>query len=118
MRPVGVHEGRVVLLSRVEQVARPGLDRPWPCRADRGGPDRARPGDQDRRILVRVECPSIQGDRDALIAFVGQKIDCVEQAVVSQAVGIVAESHESLPAEAWSSRSQSGSMPSSRSFAA
>ena len=35
----------------------------------------------------------IDGDRDALIADVGQQLDRIEQVVVRHAVGVVAEKH-------------------------
>ena len=98
-RGVGVHEGWVVLHPRVEQIARTGLDDACHPVAVEGRPDRAQLATQDRRIFERVECAGVECDRNTLIAFVGQEIDCIEQSVVSQAVGIVAESHQALAHE-------------------
>ena len=93
---IGVHQGRIVLHARVEQVARPGLDdacHPVPIE---GGPNRIDLAAEDRRIFVGVESPGVERDRNALIALVGQEIDRVDQTMVCQAVGVVAESHGSV----------------------
>ena len=115
---VGVHERRVVLQARVEQISRTGLDRPAP---GHGGQGRSGPRDltaENGRVFVGVERSGVEGDRDALVAMIGEQVDRVDQAMVGQSVGVKAESHESGAHGGGVSGFQAGSMPSSRSFAA
>src|SRR5205823_659577 len=46
-----------------------------------------------RRTVVRIERPGIEGDGDALEAEPGDDLERIAQAVGSEAVGVVAETH-------------------------
>ena len=104
---VRVHQGWVMLDAGIEQIASAGLDHPREA-----APVECRPHLRDLPteslgLVVGVESPGVQGDRDAFVSFVGQELDRIDQTVVGQAVGVVAEFH-----------AQSGSTPRSRSLAA
>ena len=45
-------------------------------------------------VFIRVEGPGVERQGDALVSLVGEQGDGVEEAVVRQAVGVVAEPHE------------------------
>ena len=93
---VGVHQGRVVLDSRVQQVPRPRFhDAGEPATIEARAYLVDLPG-EDRRILVRIECAGVKRDGHALVAFVGKQLDGVRQAVVGQAVGVIAKSHDAI----------------------
>ncbi len=95
-RGVGVHQGRVVLVAGVEQVASAGLDHTGQAATVERLPDQIDLPRQDRRLFVGVQRSGVQGDGDAGKAFIGQQFDGVEQAMMGQAVGVVAESHDVL----------------------
>ena len=63
---IGVHQGRIVLLEGVEQVAGAGLDDPCHSVSIEGRPHRIDLATENRRILVGVECTGVEGDRDTL----------------------------------------------------
>jgi len=84
-------ESGPVLAPGIEQEPRAGLDDGHEVVLGQPGADRLRL--LGRRTVVRIERPGIEGDGDALEAEPGDDLERIAQAVGSEAVGVVAETH-------------------------
>ena len=80
-----------MLVPRVEQVAGAGLDHDGQVELGQPARDRRRAGGEIRgeRVEVRV----VEGQRDPLVAQIGDHRQRVVQAMVGEPVGAVAKSH-------------------------
>ena len=90
---VGVHQGRVVLETRIEQVPCTRLDDPAHSPSVQARAHRADLASENSGIFVGIERPHVERDRHALVPLVGQQVDSVGQAMMSQAVGVISQSH-------------------------
>lgn len=84
------HERRTVLAPGVEEVGGAGLDRHVESVPGQVPGDRVHPPGQV--VRVRVEVTVVEGERDAVVAEVGEDREDVAEPVVGEAVGPVAES--------------------------
>ena len=57
-------------------------------------PDRVELSPQKLRVLVGIEGAGVERDRHALVALLGQQLDGVGEAMMSQAVCVVSEQHD------------------------
>ena len=88
-------ERRLVLVRGIEQVAGAGFDDR--AHAVRGEQHRRfRCSSRSKSLVEGIEARVVERDRDAAVAEVGQQLDRRRQAVVGEAVGVVAEVHEVL----------------------
>src|SRR5271166_1262447 len=90
---IRVHQGRVVLEPRVEQVPPPGLDNPCQSPSVQARANRGNLAGKGTGLFVGIERAHVQGDRHALETLGGNQVDGVRQAMVGQAVGVISESH-------------------------
>jgi hypothetical protein len=91
---VGRYERRLMLGSRIEKKPRASLD--YAAKISRLEREHNLLELRGRSAVVRIERSMIERDGDASVSNVGQQTNCVEQIMMSEAVRVISEKHQSI----------------------